>query len=165
MNLNCPAHLDDPLEFLFYAIHECTHVLYERHHSIPTLAEFHIPAEWRSYFNLWTQNEGFAVYAPLRLREKLGHLSERDYRVLLDGPALEFHRLEYLSALGQLLDETPLGCEDYLEICFGGSRLTCRLGCELLLRIEHTHGLTTVQQAFFMTGDEFIERYKHLLLE
>jgi hypothetical protein len=165
MNLNCPAYLDESLEFLFYAVHECTHVLYERHHSIPALADIHTPAEWRSYFNLWTQNEGFAVYASLNLREKLGHLNERDYRVLLDRPDLEFHRLEYLSALGQLLDKTPLDRDAYLEICFGDRRLTYRLGCELLRRIEHTHGLTAVQQAFFMTGDEFIERYKHLLLE
>ena len=165
MNLNCPTYLNEPLEFLFYAIHECAHVLYERRHPIPILADINTPAEWHSYFNLWTQNEGFAVYAPLRLREKLENLNERDYQVLWDGPALEFHRLEYFFALGQLLDETPLEREAYLEICFGDRRLTYRLGCELLRRIEHTHGLTTVQQAFFMAGDEFMERYKYLLLE
>lgn len=148
MNLNCPTYLSEPLEFLFYAIHECAHVLYECRHPIPTLADINTPAEWRSYFNLWTQNEGFAVYAPLRLREKLGHLNERDYRVLFDGPALEFQRLEYLSALGRLLDETPLEREAYLEICFGDRRLTYRLGCELLRRIDHAKDLAAVQQAF-----------------
>jgi hypothetical protein len=165
MNLNCPAYLDEPMEFLFYAIHECTHVLYERRHPIPILADIHTPAEWRSYFNLWTQNEGFAVYAPLRLREKLGYLNERDCRILFDGQALEFHRLEYLSAFERLLDETPLEREAYLEICFGDRRLTYRLGCELLRRMNHANGLAAMQSAFFMDGDEFMERYKCLLLE
>ncbi len=89
MNLNCAAYLEVPLEFLFYALHECVHVIYERSHHLPTLPEVRTPAEWRSYFNLWTQNEGFAVYGPLRLREKLGGLGERDYRVLFDAPQLE----------------------------------------------------------------------------
>ncbi len=43
MNLNCAAYLSAPMEFLFYAIHECTHVIYERCHRIPTLAEICTP--------------------------------------------------------------------------------------------------------------------------
>ncbi|HSQ18222.1 MAG TPA: hypothetical protein VLM83_11020 [Anaerolineales bacterium] len=108
MNLNCAAYLDAPLEFLFYALHECVHVIYERCHHLPTLPEVRTPAEWRSYFNLWTQNEGFAVYEPLRLREKLGGLGERDYRVLFDAPQLETHHLAYWHAQERLLEEKPL---------------------------------------------------------
>ena len=165
MNLNCAAYLSAPMEFLFYAIHECTHVIYERCHLIPTLAEICTPVQWRSYFNLWTQNEGFAVYAPLRMREKLGALDERDYQVLFNMPQLEIHRQAYWHALERLSGEQPLSRDEYLEICFGDMRLTYRIGCELLRRIERAHGLEAVQEAFLMDSDEFIARYQFLLLE
>ena len=165
MNLNCAAYLDVPLEFLFYALHECAHVIYERSHHLPTLPEVRTPAEWRSYFNLWMQNEGFAVYTPLRLREKLMALDERDYRVLFDLPQLEIHRQAYWHALERLSGEQPLSLDEYLEICFGDMRLTYRIGCELLLRIERTYGLEAVQEAFLLDSDEFIARYQFLLLE
>ncbi len=165
MNLNCAAYLDAPLEFLFYALHECVHVIYERSHHIPTLPEVRTPAEWRSYFNLWTQNEGFAVYAPLRLREKLGGLGERDYQVLFDAFPLETHRLAYWHSQGRLLQEKPLQRDEYLEICFGDMRVTYRLGCELLRRIESAYGLATVRYAFRLDGNDFIKRYQHLLIE
>ena len=165
MNLNCAAYLSAPMEFLFYAIHECTHVIYERCHLIPTLAEICTPVQWRSYFNLWTQNEGFAVYAPLRMREKLGALDERDYQVLFDMPQLEIHRKAYWHALERLSGEQPLSRDEYLEICFGDMRLTYRIGCELLRRIERAYGLEAVQEAFLLDSNEFIARYQFLLLE
>lgn len=165
MNLNCPAYLDAPLEFLFYAIHECVHVIYERSHHLPALSEVCTPAEWRSYFNLWTQNEGFAVYGPLHLREKLGSLGERDYRVLFDAPQLENHRQAYWHAQERLLEEKTLQRDEYLEFCFGDMRLTYRLGCELLRRIESTYGLTAIRYAFTLDGNDFIKRYQHLLMD
>lgn len=165
MNLNCAAYLGAPMEFLFYAIHECTHVIYERCHLIPTLAEICTPVQWRSYFNLWMQNEGFAVYVPLRMREKLGALDERDYQVLFDMPQLEIHRKAYWHALERLSGEQPLSRDEYLEICFGEMRLTYRIGCELLRRIERADGLEAVQEAFLLDSNEFIARYQFLLLE
>lgn len=165
MNLNCAAYLDAAMEFLFYAIHECTHVIYARRHHIPSLAEIRTPIQWRSYFHLWMQNEGFAVYAPLRLRERLGGLGERDYRVLFAAPQLEIHRLAYWQAWEQLSEDQPLLQDTYLEICFGDMRLTYRLGCELLRRIERSYGLEAVREAFLLGSDGFIERYQFLLME
>ncbi len=163
MNLNCAAYINEPLEFLFYAIHECTHVMYERHHSIPILADVNTPAEWRSYFNLWTHNEGFAVYEALHIREELGYLNERDYQVLFDAAKLEHHRLTFLNALESLQSEAALPRDKYLEICFGDMRLTYRLGCELLRRIARVHGQESIQQAFLLNSDRFMEHYKYLL--
>jgi hypothetical protein len=137
--------------------------MYERHHSIPTLAEVNTPAEWRSYFNLWTHNEGFAVYAALHIREEFGHLNERDYQVLFDAAKLEHHRLAFLNALESLQSEALLPRDEYLEICFGDMRLTYRLGCELLRRIARVHGQESIQQAFLLNSDRFMESYKYLL--
>jgi len=163
MNLNCAAYINEPLEFLFYATHECTHVMYERHHPIPILADVNTPAEWRSSFNLWTHNEGFAVYAALHIREEFGHLNERDYQVLFDAAKLEHHRLSFLNALESLQSEALLPRDEYLKICFGDMRLTYRLGCELLRRIARVHGQESIQQAFLLKSDSFMDRYKYLL--
>jgi hypothetical protein len=163
LNLNCPRYLADPEEFLFYAIHECTHVLYERHHAIRQLAQVTSPAEWRAYFNLWLQNEGYAVYAPLGLRQARGRLDEQDYRLLGDPRQLEQHRRALLVTLDRLDQDQPLSRDEYLEACFGDQRLTYRMGCELIRRIERDCGPLAVRSAFYLDGDRFVNQYRRLL--
>ncbi|HWQ46280.1 MAG TPA: hypothetical protein VN376_05400, partial [Longilinea sp.] len=163
LNVNTPLYLAEPYEFLFYIIHEATHVIYERAHTIPRLADVMTPMQWRSYFNLWLQNEGYAVYTPLKLRQDLGFLSDHDYKVLSDPALVEEHRQAYLQ-VKQILDEGLTGDPArYLECCFGDKRLTYRMGCELIRRIESTYGRQAVRQAFTLDCDEFAHRYEYLL--
>lgn len=165
MNLNVEVYLENPMEFLFYAVHECVHVLYEYHHDIPALKDVSTSEQWRSYLNLWTQNEGFAVYGALRLRERLGGLMERDYQVLSDPLQVEIHRKEFLKNYLRLDHVKSLSKEDYLEICFGDMRLTYRVGCELLRRVEDKYGDTAIHAALLMDPDQFMEHYLELLME
>jgi len=78
MNLNHLPYLRQPEEFLFYLIHECTHVIYERGHEVAKLEAVQSPREWQDYFALFLQNEGFAVYAPWDLRRARGGLADAD---------------------------------------------------------------------------------------
>ena len=80
LNVNYLPYLEEPFEFLAYAIHECVHVVYERHHRVPPLVDVTTSAQWRAYFSLWTQNEGCAVYVPLCFRQQYRLLDEPDYR-------------------------------------------------------------------------------------
>lgn len=164
LNVNHAPYLAQPREFLFYAIHECTHVIYERSHRLPGLAEIVSPADWRSYFNLWLQYEGYAVYAPLTLRLQEDCLADGDYQVLIDPAQIEAHCQALLTALDALRSETPLTQEQYLETCFGPQRLTYRMGCELIRRIERVYGMQAVRQAFYLSGDEFVEKYGALFI-
>lgn len=164
LNVNHAPYLAQPREFLFYAIHECTHVIYERSHRLPGLEEIVSPADWRGYFNLWLQYEGYAVYAPLARRVREGCLADGDYRALMNPTQLEAHRQELLATLDALRSETPRPHEQYLEICFGPQRLTYRMGCELIRRIERAYGMQAVRQAFYMSGDEFVGKYIALLI-
>lgn len=159
MNVNHAPYLAEPLEFLFYIIHECVHVIYERCHAVPPLADVTAHAEWRAYFCLWLQNEGYAAYAPLRLRLERGCLADRDYRVLMDPQQVEAHRLALLSALKSLQADPPLSQEQYLEICFGDQRLTYRMGCELIRRIEKHYGMDAVREGFYLQGDQWLGKY------
>lgn len=163
LNCNFETYLHEPTEFLFFVIHECVHVLYERSHRISPLGELVSPADWCSYFKLWVQNEGYAVYAPLRLRQEHGHLADRDYRVLSDPHELERHRLAFLETLQRLEAGEPLSMEAYLDLCFGPRRLTYRIGCELIRRIEAVSGIKSVQAAFYLSGDDYVIEYRHLL--
>lgn len=163
LNCNTLAYLDEPMEFLFFIIHECVHVIYEHCHRVPALSEVASPADWRSYFNLWVQNEGFAVYAPLALREQMGYLADRDYRVLFDAGQLNAHRVTFLHVLEAFQSEAPQALDELLETCFGDRRLTYRMGCELIRRIERQHGLDAVRAAFLLDGDSFIADHQHLL--
>lgn len=164
MNLNVESYLENPIEFLFYAAHECVHVLYERYHVIPALKDVNTPEQWLSYFNLWTQNEGFAVYGALGLRERLGGLQERDYQVLTDPTQLEIHRKTFLENYHRLIQEKRLSKEDYLEICFGDMRLTYSIGCELLRRVENKYRSMAIHAAFLLDHDQFMEQYLEILL-
>jgi hypothetical protein len=163
MNCNYQPYLEQPLEFMFFIIHECVHVIYERHHAIPRLEEVTLPEDWLSFFGLWVQNEGYAVYTPFHLREKMGHMDERDYRVLSAPDELEAHRLLFLQKLGELERMQPMARDEYMETCFGARRLTYRIGCEMIRRIERTYGKAAVQDAFMLEGKAFVQRYKHLM--
>jgi len=138
-------------------------VVYEQFHTIPPLSEVVTPAQWCSYCKMWMQNEGYAVYAPLRLQQKLGHLAERDYRVILDPAELERHKVALFDVLERLHSNKPLSKDEYLDSCFGSKRLTYRMGCELIRRIEVVSGIPAVREAFYMDGDTFIEKYNNLL--
>jgi hypothetical protein len=138
-------------------------VLYERSHRISPLGEVASPADWCSYFKLWVQNEGYAVYAPLRPRQERGHLAERDYRVLFDPDKLESQWLEFLETLQRLESGQPLSRETYLDLCFGPRRLTYRIGCDLIRRIEAVSGIKSVRTAFYLSGDDYVTEYRHLL--
>jgi hypothetical protein len=163
MNCNTKPYLDDPREFLYYAIHECTHVLYERSHAIPPLEEVDTPAGWRTYFHLWLHNEGFATYAPLKLRRASAGLQERDYLVLSDPRQIENTLAACRDILARLAREEPLSREETLAWCFGDRRITYRAGCELIRRIEVRDGLEAVRQAFQMSAGEFVSRWSDLL--
>lgn len=163
MNCNTEPYLDDPREFLYYAVHECTHVLYERSHAIPPLAAVVMPADWRAYFHLWLHNEGFATYAPLKLRQETGGLQERDTLVLSNPQQIESALAACRQILARLEQEEPFGREEYLEYCFGDHRITYRAGCELIRRIEAHHGMDAVRQTFQMSAAEFIRRWAGLL--
>ncbi len=163
MNVNTMSYLNEPYEFLFYAIHETTHVIFERSHSITPLKDVITHDQWRSYFNLWMQNEGYAVYAPIKLRQDLGFLSDHDYKVLSDPASVEEFRRVYLNIQKLFLSDTPVEKDQYLECCFGNKRITYRMGCELIRRIESTYGRPAVIQAFTLDSDEYMDRYGYLL--
>ncbi|MEW6723457.1 MAG: DUF5700 domain-containing putative Zn-dependent protease [Bacillota bacterium] len=168
MNLNFPPYLADANEFLYTLIHEVFHVVYARIHVVPNVNRLSTSRHWLSFFALMLQNEGYAVYAPLRLRAERGHLGNRshpilaDYVVLSDPAEMEEH-LSAFRQLLQLLNSDPLNRDEYLERIFGPQRLTYRVGCELVRRIELEHGLEAVQEAVYLSGAEFLRTYRHLL--
>lgn len=163
MNLNTERYLEHPNEFLYYMVHEIFHVIYERIHGIRPLREIVTPNDWYSYFAMFTQNEGFAVYAPWKLRERMGELADRDYQILLDHGKTAEHIGQFLQTLSFFTDQPQAEPEEFLERCFGPNRLTYRVGCEMIRRMEATYGFPAVQAAVFLSGEEFVERYVHLL--
>ncbi len=162
-NLNAAAYRRNPDEFLYYTIHEAAHVLYGRRHPIPVLREVVSPAQWRAYFALWVQNEGFAVYAALGLRLRSQALNDPDYRVLLDPAVLEESLAKYRLARQALDSPQPLAQQEYLALTFGEARLTYRVGCEIFRRIERRLGLEGVRKAFYLEGEKFLGEYEGLL--
>lgn len=163
LNINHASYLQDPFEFLAYAIHECVHVVYERYHHIPKLAKVQTPAQWKSYFKLWTQNEGYAVYVPLKFRQAHRLMNEPDYRALSDPQPAAADRHAFLELLNWLEREQPAGRDVYLETCFGPQRLTYRLGCEIIRRIEASQGIEEARRAFYLNSDHFMQLYVDLL--
>ncbi len=99
----------------------------------------------------------------LRLRQERGSLADRDYRVLIDPRQVEDHRLAFLEAQETLQSDALLAQEQYLEICFGDRRLTYRMGCELIRRIERAYGMDAVREGFYMSGEEWVRKYRGLI--
>ncbi len=163
MNLNFSRYLADPWEFFYYMIHETAHVLYQQCHAIPELAQVTTPADWWAYFGLWLQNEGFAVFSALRLRQERGHLAERDYQVLSDPALLAASLALYHDTRRLLRSGQPLKTEDYWERIYGDHRILYRAGCAIFQEILRRGGPEAVRRAFYTTGKAFLEEYGALV--
>lgn len=165
LNVNWPVYLDEPAQFGYMAIHECCHVLYSSTRPMPTLASVTSPREWYGLLSRMTQDEGFAVYTPLRLRQARGDMGNSDshpiigdYAVLADESALAEHLAKFV-AVERKLAKTgcdPLSRDEYLELIFGPDRLTYRVGCEIIRRIEKVDGAGGVRRAFNLPGESFL---------
>ena len=173
LNLNAPLFLDVPREVLYTAIHESSHVVYERvHHARSEVGpdDFETREGQQRVFDTVFHTEAFATYTPLALRRADGNLGgrdhpiPRDYAVCSDSERLADLVAEY-DAVREQLRAGPVDRERFLEYLFGGPRLPYRVGCALLARIEEKRSLDAVREAFYLDPTEFCERYDPLLGE
>lgn len=155
-----------PRELLYTAVHEASHVVYEREHDAvgelgpDPLASADAETVWNTVFH----TEALATYAPLALRRSDGnvggddHPLREDYAVLSDDERLETLVAEY-DAFRERVHGGSVSCDDLFEHLFGGSRLPYRVGCALLDAVERTDGLDGVREAFHTDPVAFPERY------
>mgnify|MGYP000539589343 CR=1 FL=1 len=173
LNLNAPLFLDNPREVLYTALHESSHVVYERvHHARSEIGpeDFETRDGQQRVFDTVFHTEAFATYTPLALRRTDGNLGGRDhpipedYRVLSDPDRLADLVAEY-DSVRETLGETALDRQTFVGYLFGGSRLPYRVGCALLDLVEEQRGLEAVTEAFYLDPADFHERYDPLLDE
>lgn len=116
-----------------------------------------------------THNEGYAVYAPLYLRQKYGHMGEfshpilKDYEVLVNKSSIKNLINQYNDFVKKLYENQKMTLEDYLDEAFGTKRYPYRIGCTLVNSIEEKYGISEVQKAIYLSGSDFIKKYEHLL--
>jgi hypothetical protein len=169
MNLNVPKYLRQPHEFLYYLIHEAMHVVYEDYHTIPTQPVIDTLDHRLADFGLWVQSEGYAVYTPLHLRMQNDHMADEDYQVLIDPARLAQSIREFQSICQALREPGPMGLSEYLELIYGDHRVTYRVGCEIIRRIEEqcqlgtAPGKLSAREAFFLDGAAFLEQFSGCL--
>ena len=155
-----------PCELLYTAIHESSHVLYEREHdAIGGLGPDPLESEdQRAVWNTVFHTEAFATYTPLELRRSDGtvgdddHPLREDYAVLSDDERMEDLVVEY-DSFRERIRHGSVSPEELFTRLFGGSRLPYRVGCALVAGIERTEGPDAVRDAFYTDSVEFPERY------
>ncbi len=169
MNVNWGPYHVKPDEFLYTAIHEVFHTVYEQMHELPDFREINTREARLDFFYTMMQNEGGAVYAPLSLRERNSDMGSNlhrifeDYLVLQDKNRMHTHVDRFLEVEHYLQCATDMAQDEYASLVFSPERLTYRVGCKLLQLIETACGLAAVRDALQMPGREFVERYRHLL--
>lgn len=191
LNVNWGIYLDRPEELLYMMIHEATHVLYGRRQPIMDLADVRTRREWQWVFRRMTQDEGFAVYAPLALRRERGAMGDeshpilRDYQVIASPGRMAWCLERYREAARRLAGPEVMARDEYMKVVFGPHRLTYRVGCELVRRIagagnggvaggrgtaggvagagDGADGRAAVAAAFAMSADEFMAKHGGLI--
>lgn len=171
INLNEPLFLQQPRQLLYTAIHESSHVVYERVHDTAkevTPDQFHTSSGQRHVFNTVFHTEAYATYTPLALRRKdgnvgnLDHVICEDYSACADETRME-DLVEEFDAVRNAIADESMSRETFLSTLFGKRRLPYRVGCALLERIEEIEGMDAVRDGFYLDGDEFIETHEGLL--
>lgn len=173
INLNEPLFLQQPRQLLYTAIHESSHVIYERVHGTAnevTPDQFRSEEGQRHVFDTVFHTEAYATYTPLALRRDDGnvgihdHAICEDYSVCADETRMEEHVEEYDSVRDEIADGT-MSRETFLSNLFGKRRLPYRVGCALLEGIEEKEGMDAVREGFYLDSDEFIEKYDWVIDE
>lgn len=171
INLNEPLFLQHPRQLLYTAIHESSHVVYERVHGTAkqvTPDQFYTRSGQQHVFNTVFHTEAYATYTPLALRRKDGNVGNHDHVICEDYSACaDKARMEDLveefDAVRNAIADGSMSRETFLSNLFGKRRLPYRVGCALLERIEETEGMGAVRDGFYLDGDEFIETHERLL--
>lgn len=163
MNLNSSHYLQNHEEFLYWAIHESFHVVYERYWLMPPVKTVRTPDQWMSLMHLALQNEGYATYAPLAIRQRRVAMDGRDYQVLQDPTLLEAAIKDFLEGHSAAAQRAPLSTEQLLDLCFGSRRLAYTVGCELVRRVEREFGPDAVRAGALENCDGFWNLYGRLL--
>ena len=171
VNLNEPLFLKSPRQLLYMALHESSHVLYDRVHNFseelePEMLETHDGQ--RKFFNTLFHTEAFATFTPLHLRKEEGdawdynHPVCEDYHVVSEESQLG-RFVEKYDAFRETLQEDSVSRRTLLNRTFGDDRLPYRVGCAFLDRIEEELSLDEVRETFYMSPDSFIEEYDWIL--
>lgn len=172
VNLNEPLFLENPRQLLYTAIHESSHVLYDRIHEFSDSLGSHLLDSEKgrqSFFTTLFHTEAFATYTPLALRKADGtsgdleHPICRDYHVVSDDQELQEH-VEAYDSFRETLRSGESSRETVLTRTFD-TRLPYRVGCAMLKKIKEQHGVDELRNTFHMPHEEFIKTYDSILKE
>ena len=171
VDVNEPLFFQEPRQLLYVAIHESSHVLYDRVHGFSEelgAADLTPAGDQELAFETLFHTEAYATFTPLSLRrddDALGrrdHLVCADYAVLDDDDRLADLVAEY-DAFRERLAAEGVAPAALLEKVFGPSRLPYRVGCVLLDRLERTRGIDAVRRGFHLDPATFLSEYDHVL--
>lgn len=169
MNINWPAYFTAPHEFLSLAIHESFHVAYDRVHNTPDLSQLTTAEDLMNFLYMLVQNEGYAVYAPLALRQRSGWANDesspvtKDYAVLSDRALVKEHLRIWDELHSSLCTNPPASREEYLERMFTGDRLAYRVGAYLVQCVAEAYGIDELTKGVYLSGKTFVDSNRHLL--
>ena len=170
VNLNEQLFFDKPEEFMFIAMHESSHVLYDRINDFPSIDNIQSVDDKITFFNTFFQTEGYAVYTPLNKRkdEKMDntiHFILEDYQVMADEEKMKESVSKYDDLKYDLKDSGEWSFEEYMKRCFGKDRLAYRVGGMMVKKIEEKEGIDEVREAFYKKPDDFVNEYNWVLDE
>ncbi len=169
MNINSSLYLNDPHEFLYMAMHESSHALYERVHGYPKISDLDSVDSMISFFNTLLHTEGFGVYTPLNRRKadgsmgKSSHRCQEDYLIIMDEQRLKRHVYIYDSFRKELESAQDWTVDKFLNTAFGKDRFVYREGAAMVVGIEEIGGVMGLWDAFYMGSDEFVNKYDSIL--
>lgn len=171
VNLNEPLFFDMPRQLLYTAIHESSHVIYDRVHEFSSRlgpADLADRAGQQRVFETLFHTEAFATYTPLALRRADGNLGEAehlvcsDYRILGDEQRLQELVMEY-DSFRETLRTERVEPSILLKKVFGSPRLPYRVGCAMLDHLEERRGIEAVRDAFYQDPGTFLTDHDAIL--
>lgn len=155
INLNTPLYLNDPCEIGYMLVHEATHVAYERVHGPSSVHGLERPGAFRRLVLMLLQNEGLAVYTPLRARIAANCLDNPDYRFLLDPDTLSQKTEALRDLITGLGDDYPGDKADAILSRLSRERLSYVVGCAAFVKLEEEGGDALVREAARWTPERF----------
>ncbi|MFC3957086.1 hypothetical protein [Halovivax cerinus] len=167
-----PFYRENPARVRYVALHESTHVCYDRRHDLQaTMAALDLdePTGQRRFFETLLHTEAYAVYTagiPWRADDGVADVDHPmccDYHAVADDSWVH-DLVDQYDSLRESFDRgETLSHEALMRRTFGGLRLPYRIGCALLDRVESEHGMAAVRDGFAMDAVSFCEKFDTVL--
>jgi hypothetical protein len=163
MNIGFSLYREKPIEMLYFAIHELSHVVVNSYQPALLFSSLKTRGDLFRVLQFHTQLEGLGVFTPLRIRKAKSAFSHIDYKVLQEVEMIESLKERFFNLLeeAEKYPSKEIEDEDWKPIIeCSEDRMWYTIGCHMAQMIAEKLGLDELIKTIEEGYHSFFKKYQ-----